>query len=274
MKKVWKKMICLALLSTIAMGLASCGASNSDNVLRVGMECAYAPFNWTQVNASNGAVKLSDGTYAGGYDVEIAKRIAESMGRDLVIVKTDWDGLAPSLTSGKIDAIIAGMSATEDRKQTIDFTDNYYYSDLVVVVQKDGAYAGAKSLTDFAGAKITAQLNTLHYDVIDQLAGVQKQTALEDFPTMIIALTSGKIDGYISERPGALSAVTANPKLAFIDFVPGSGFDFSGDEVSIAVGVAKNSPLTEEINAALAKISDAERQRIMDEAVTNQPLGQ
>jgi len=274
MKKI-VKILCLAMLGVMVMGLSSCsGKADPDKVLRVGMECAYAPFNWTQVGGANDAVKLSDGTYAGGYDVEIAKRIAESMGRELVVVKTDWDGLAPSLTSGKIDAIIAGMSATDDRKQTIDFSDNYYYSDLVVVVQKDGAYANAAALSDFAGAKITAQLNTLHYDVVDQMAGVQKQTALEDFPTMIIALTSGKIDGYVSERPGALSAVAANPKLTFIDFVPGTGFDFSGDEVSIAVGVAKNSPLTAEINDALAKISEDERVRIMDEAVRNQPLGQ
>ena len=273
-RKRFIKSLTFILALLMLMSLTACGKGSSEKELRVGMECAYAPFNWTQVTDENGAVKLSDGTYAGGYDVEIAKRIAESMDRKLVIVKTDWDGLTPSLTSGKIDVIIAGMSATEDRKLTIDFSDNYYYSDLVVVVQKDGAYAGAASLDDFEGAKITAQLNTLHYDVIDQLTGVLKQTALEDFPTMIIALTSGKIDGYISERPGALSAVAANPSLSFVEFVPGQGFDYSGDEVSIAVGVAKNSPLTAEINKALAEISEEKRLEIMEQAVLDQPLGQ
>lgn len=275
------------ILKTLSAGLASllflaaCGSGSSasgdvtsenSNVLRVGMECAYAPFNWTQNTDANGAVALGDGTYAGGYDVEIAKLIAESMGKELEIVKTQWDGLVPSLTSGKIDLIIAGMSATEERKQTIDFTDNYYTSDLVIVVQKDGPYADATTLADFSGAKITGQLSTLHYTVIDQIPGVDKQAALDTFPTMIAALTSGKIDGYVSERPGALSAVAANPSLTFIDFPTGEGFDYSGDEVSIAIGVKKGSALTAEVNTALAGISEEKRAEIMEQAVLDQPL--
>ena len=110
---------------------------------------------------SNGGVKIDgNAEYAGGYDVEIAKKIAEGLGKELVIVKTEWDGLVPALTSGKIDAIIAGMSPTEERKETIDFSDNYYKSNLVMVVKKGGDYEEATSIQDFKGAKITAQLNT------------------------------------------------------------------------------------------------------------------
>ena len=117
---------------TAAMTLTGCGTkASSENVFRVGMEAGYAPFNWTQQDDSNGAVKIEGSSeYAGGYDVEIAKKIADSLGKELVIVKTEWDGLVPSLTSGKIDAIIAGMSPTEERKETIDFSDIYYNSDL------------------------------------------------------------------------------------------------------------------------------------------------
>ena len=91
------------------------------------------------------------------------------------------------------------MSPTDERRASIDFSDVYYVSDLVMVVRKDGPYAQATSLEEFEGAKITAQLNTFHYTVVDQIAGVDKQTAMEDFPTMIVALQSGKIDGYVSE---------------------------------------------------------------------------
>jgi putative lysine transport system substrate-binding protein len=96
-----------------------------ENIFRVGMEAGYAPFNWTQLGGSNGGVAI-DGNmeYAGGYDVEIAKRIAEGLGKKLVIVKTEWDGLVPALISGKIDAIVAGMSPTAERKEAIDFSDN------------------------------------------------------------------------------------------------------------------------------------------------------
>ncbi len=152
---------------------------------RVGMEAGYAPFNWTQTTDANGAVPISGeegSAFAGGYDVQIAKRIAEGLGKELVIVKTQWDGLPPALQAGTIDAVIAGMSPTAERREQIDFTDPYYESDLVVVVRKDGEYADAKSLADLAGAKITAQLNTFHYTVIDQIPEVQKEQAMRDFP--------------------------------------------------------------------------------------------
>ena len=128
---------------------------------------------------ANGGVKIDgNAEYAGGYDVEIAKKIAEGLGKELVIVKTEWDGLVPALISGKIDAIIAGMSPTEERKETIDFSDNYYTSNFVMVVKKGSPYEGATSIQDFRGAKITGQLNTSHYGVIDQIKGVKKQPAI------------------------------------------------------------------------------------------------
>jgi putative lysine transport system substrate-binding protein len=236
------------------------------------MECGYAPFNWTQSDASNGAVAIEGGGYAGGYDVEIAKKVAEGLNKKLVIVKLEWDGLEPAVSSGRIDAIIAGMSPTADRKTRMDFSDAYYTSDLVVVVRKDGKYANAKTLKDFKDAKITGQLNTFHYTVIDQLEGVKKQTALADFPTMITALSSGAIDGYISERPGAVSAMASNPNLMFISFPKGQGFQASEEDVAIAVGLKKGSDLREPINAILKGISDEQRTQIMDNAVKTQPV--
>ncbi len=283
MKKRLSKVIAVALAAVTACGmLAGCGnsgssassssaASGDGDVLRVGMEADYAPFNWTQTDNSNNAAEIQGGGYAGGYDVAIAQKIAKGLGKKLVIVKTEWDGLSPALTSGKIDMIIAGMSATKERKETIDFSENYYTSDLVVVVKKDGAFAKATSLPDFKGAKITAQLNTFHYTVIDQIEGVSKQNALEDFPTMIAAVKSGKIDGYISERPGALAAVAANPELSYVEFGQGKGFKYDTDEVSIAVGLKKGSDLTTKVNEILKGISEEERTKLMDEAIKNQP---
>ena len=214
-----KKLLCALIALTLLLGVA--GAET----LRVGMECNYAPYNWTQAEASDEALPLAGGGYADGYDVRIARRIAEELGYDIEIVKTEWDGLVPSLLSGNIDVIIAGMSPTAERMATIDFTDPYYESELVIVVRKDGDYAGATSLADFAGARITGQLNTFHYTVIDQIPDVQKQTAMDTFPTMIVALNAGSIDGYISERPGAESAVATNPDLTYVEFADGQGFE-------------------------------------------------
>ncbi len=270
-----KKLV--TLLTAMVMGttlLTGCGsgskASEDEKTFKVGLECGYAPFNWTQMDDSNGAVKISGSAdYAGGYDVEIAKKLAEGLGKELVIVKTEWDGLVPALTSGKIDAIIAGMSPTAERKETIDFSDNYYKSDLVMVVKKGGAYENAKSIQDFSGGKVTAQLNTFHYTVIDQINGVQKQTAMDNFPAMRVALESGMIDGYVSEKPEGVSATSANPNFAMVEFT--QGFETSEEDTAIAVGIAKNSKLTPQINDILKGISEEERTKMMDEAIKNQP---
>lgn len=276
----------LSLLITaslsVVMLLSGCGtnsnskeeakspAATEQGTFKVGMEAGYAPFNWTQMDASNGAIQIEGSAeYAGGYDVEIAKKIAEGLGKKLVIVKTEWDGLVPALTSGKIDAIIAGMSPTAERKKTIDFSDNYYKSNLVMVVKKGGKYEGATSIQDFKGAKITAQLNTFHYSVIDQIQGVAKQPAMDNFPAMRVALESGMIDGYVSERPEGVSAETANPNFKMVEFK--TGFITSDDDTAIAVGVAKGSDLTAKINKILAGISEEQRKTIMDTAIKNQP---
>ncbi len=267
-------------LSTILL-LTACGTSSSEKTgssekkdpFIVGMEAGYAPFNWTQMDDANGGVRIDgNAEYAGGYDVEIAKRIADKLGKELVIVKTEWDGLVPALVSGKIDAIIAGMSPTAERKESIDFSDNYYTSELVMVVKKGGKYEGAASIHDFKGAKVTAQLNTFHYSVIDQIKGVKKQTAMDNFPAMRVALESGMIDGYVSERPEGISASAANDNFAMVEFT--DGFETSVEDTTTAVGLQKGSDLTEKINEALAEISDEERQEIMDNAIKNQPAAQ
>lgn len=269
MRKTWSLSI-LMLLSAILI-LAGCSSgSKDDNTFKVGLEAGYPPFNWTQSGDANGGVPI-DGSaeYAGGYDVEIAKKIADGLGKKLVIVKTEWNGLVPALTSGKIDAIIAGMSPTEERKKTIDFSDNYYKSNLVMVVKKGSSYENATSIQDFSGAKITAQLNTFHYSVIDQINGVNKQPAMDDFPAMRVALESGAIDGYVSELPEGVSAAAANGNFAYIEFE--EGFTTSDDDTAIAVGVEKGSELTEKINEILAGISEDERAAIMNDAIKNQP---
>jgi putative lysine transport system substrate-binding protein len=275
MKKIFLMLIAVSL--SVVMLLSGCGkksdvsgSSTEDNIFRVGMEAGYAPFNWTQLDNSNGGVKIQDAAeYAGGYDVEIAKLIAEHLGKELVIVKTEWEGLIPALTSGKIDAIIAGMSPTADRMESIDFSDIYYTSDLVMVVKKGGKYDGATSIHDFKGAKITAQLNTFHYTVIDQIEGVLKQTAMDNFPAMRVALESGIIDGYISERPEGVSAEAANSNFKMVEFT--DGFETSPEDTAIAVGLKKGSELTAKINEALAKVSEEQRKELMDNAIKNQP---
>ena len=108
--------------------------------LKVAMECAYAPYNWTQQTDANGAVAISSegsaGLYANGYDVQIAKYIANALGMKLEIYAEKWESLVSGVQAGTYDAIIAGMSPTSERAEQIDFTIPYYVSNLVVIYKK------------------------------------------------------------------------------------------------------------------------------------------
>lgn len=279
MKRIVSLLLALTCLIT-CFALTSCGGTDAAKDLEkvkaagkivVGMECAYAPYNWSEAEPNENTVKIANGTYADGFDVQIAKKIAAALGVALEIRAIEWDGLIPALEAGEIDMIIAGMSPTEKRKLSIDFSDTYFDSNLVMVVKKDGAYANATSIQDFSGAKVTGQLNTFHYDVIDQIDGVNKQTALQDFAALIQSLDSGAIDAYVCEKPGAVSAVAANPDFAYVEFDADNGFACDPAESSISVGLRKGSSLLSEINATLATISKQQREAMMDEAIARQP---
>lgn len=270
-----KKITFLSLLFALIIGsffVSQFGYAEEKDEFRVGMEASYAPFNWSQKTDANGAVPIQgNSSYAGGYDVQIAKKIAEGLGKELVIVQTKWDGLAPALQSSKIDAIIAGMSPTAERKKEIDFTDPYYESQLVVVVKKEGNYSDAKSIQDLSGAKITAQLNTFHYSVIDQIPNVNKQQAMDSFSAMRTALASGMIDGYVSERPEGVTATSVNKDLFMLEFDKENGFETNSEDVQVAVGMRKGDPEIKKVNQILATISSNERTNMMDQAIEDQP---
>ncbi|MCV5982996.1 ABC transporter permease subunit [Enterococcus faecalis] len=269
-KKVFSFSLLLVTLFSL-LGMTTNTSAEENGEFRVGMEAGYAPFNWSQKNDAHGAVPIQGNSYAGGYDVQISKKIADGLGRKLVIVQTKWDGLAPALQSGKIDAIIAGMSPTAERKKEIAFTNPYYESQFVVIVKKDGKYANAKSLKDLADAKITAQLNTFHYGLIDQIPNVNKQQAMDNFSAMRTALASGMIDGYVSERPEGITATSVNKELKMLEFPKENGFDASAEDSQVAVGMRKGDPDIEKVNKILAGISQDERTKIMDQAIKDQP---
>ena len=265
------KKICLSLFTLFLFSLGFVNTVHADEYLRIGMEAAYAPFNWTQDDDKNGAVKI-EGTnqYANGYDVQIAKQVAKELGKKPLVVKTSWNGLIPALTSGKLDMIIAGMSPTAERKKEIAFSNSYYTSEPVVLVNKDGAYANAKTLKDFKGAKITSQQGVYLYNLISQLTGAKQETAMGDFAQMRQALESGVIDGYISERPEALTAESANSKFKMIQFK--KGFEVNEEDATIAIGMRKNDSRITQVNAAIAKISAKDQVALMDKMIQNQPV--
>ncbi|MGT2929204.1 ABC transporter substrate-binding protein/permease [Streptococcus dentasini] len=263
----------LILTFVLAAALVWGGTTSvqADEYLRVGMEAAYAPFNWTQNDDSNGAVPI-DGSrqYANGYDVQMAKKIAKKMDKKLIVVKTKWDGLLPALTSNKIDMIVAGMSPTAERKREINFSNTYYTSEPVLVVKSDSKYADASSLSDFSGAKITSQQGVYLYGLIDQIPNAKKETAVSDFSQMRQSLTSGKIDAYVSERPEALTAETFSDDFKMIEL--DKGFKTNPDDTALAIGLRKDDTQTlNKVNEILATIPEKERLQLMDKMTKEQP---
>ena len=259
---------------TASVTEAGATTASGKEVLRVAMSADYAPFDWLQEDDSNGAVMTSNGSYMNGYDVLVAKYIAEKLDMDLEITQIDWDGLILSIQSGKVDCAIAGMSITSERSQSVDFSDPYYNANIVAVVAADGPYADAVNVTDFEGATLTSTLNTVWYDVLDQITDyATKDAALDTFASMVAAVHAGKIDGFTCDMPSAKSILVSNPDLKIIDFEGGTGFEVSNEETDLGIPCQKgNTELVDKINEVLAGLSKEDRDAMMDQAVASQPV--
>lgn len=242
-------------------------SSLEDGVLTVGMECDYAPFNYTTTEDNKSATGVpisgSDSAYCNGYDVMIATEVANYLGVELEVKKIPWDGLIPALESGQIDAIIAGMSPTEERMQTISFTDSYFEEDIQngVVVTADSEYASATSVEDFSGATISAQMGTIQENLIPQLTGATAAASMIDYATLQQALLSGQIDGYVAEESVGLETQASNSDLVYL---PISDFEMDPSMNTVAIGVRKDdTELQTQINEALATITPEQRTEMM-----------
>lgn len=286
-----KNTAALALSAVLAFGLTACGSAASPAVdstvpdgdgdpttLTVAMECAYAPYNWTQNDDTNGAVQIRDsGDYAYGYDVIMAKKIGEALGQNVQIVKLDWDSLIPAVTSGDVDCVIAGQSITAERAEQVDFSDPYYYASIVTLVKKDSKYADAKSVADLDGATATSQLGTIWYDnCLPQIPNGNILAAQETAPAMLVALNSGACDVVVTDRPTAQAALVAYPDFALLDFGGGENdFQVSQEDINIGISMKKgNTALRDAINEVLSGMTADDYNDLMDEAIAAQPLSE
>ena len=285
--KLRKTFAVLLIMLITAAGLIFAGGSSEDTqavsesgrpVLRVAMECGYAPYNWTQTTDANGAVPIADSNdYAYGYDVMMAKYIAEQLGYDLEIVKLDWDSLVPAVQSGVVDCVIAGQSITSERLQMVDFTEPYYYASIICLVNEGSKYENAQGVSDLASAVCTSQMNTIWYDVcLPQIPDAEILPAQDSAPAMLVALNSGRVDLVCTDMPTGQAALVAYPNMRLLDF-SGSDDDFvvSDEEINIGISLAKgNTELKDAINSVLDTLTVDDFTRMMNEAISVQPLAQ
>ena len=278
MKKRTRRTLSIALIAGMALSMALNVSAEETKTLRVAMECSYAPYNWTQPNDENGAVPISGSPdYAYGYDVMMAKHIADELGYELEIVKLDWDSLVPAVQSGNVDCVIAGQSITSERLEMVDFTEPYYYATIVTLVKTDSKYADAKGLSDLAGATCTSQQNTIWYDnCLPQIPDADILPAQESAPAMTMVLKSGGCDLVVTDMPTATAAVASDDALKLLDF-NGTDDDFEVSEEDINIGISLqkgNTELLDAINSVLAEMTVEDFTKMMDEAISVQPLSE
>ncbi|WP_442911389.1 transporter substrate-binding domain-containing protein [Lachnoclostridium sp. An14] len=272
----------------MVVSVTACGGGQSENqtqaadagdgkkVLRVAMECAYAPYNWTQPDDSNGAVPIADSNeYAYGYDVMMAKKICEELDYDLEIVRLDWDSLIPALKSDQVDCVIAGQSITSERMKEVDFSEPYYYATIVTLAKKDSPYASAKSVADLAGATCTSQQSTIWYDIcLPQIENANILSATASAPDMLMSLNAGKCDIVVTDQPTGKGALVAYPDFVLMEFGGGEDdFQVTDEEINIGISMKKgNTELKEAIDGVLATMTADDYSAMMDEAIQAQPL--
>ncbi len=297
-----KRLLAMLMAAVFAVSLTACGSSGGSSdtegnaaetedvsagetadsgdkkVLRVAMECSYAPYNWTQPDDSNGAVPISGSSdYAYGYDVMMAQHIADELGYELEIVKLDWDSLVPAVQSGTVDCAIAGQSITSERLEMVDFTEPYYYATIITLVKEDSPYANAQGVADLAGASCTSQLGTIWYDVcLPQIQDADIQAAQESAPAMLVALESGRVDLVVTDMPTGTAATVAYPDLKLLDFAgTDDDFEVSEEEINIGISVQKgNTELLDAMNSVLSQMTADDFNSMMDEAISVQPLSE
>ncbi len=289
-----RKLVSFMMVGVLAMGmLTGCGSSSDSSsadskdgeqkdVLRVGMECAYAPFNWTQESeeVSNGDKALpiyGMGNYAYGYDVMMAKKLADQMGMDVEIHKVEWDSIGMGLDSGEYDCIIAGMGKTAEREQAYSFTDTYYYRDICLTVKKGSGLEGITKLSDFAGKNVTVttQLGTAWVDLLDQIPDVELGSNYETTAECFMAVSNGVADVCVIDKPTSESAAMTNTDLVLLELDENDTIEDPTGSTNVCIATRKDdTELRDKIQKAMDDLEWNDKEKMdemMEEAIKLQP---
>ena len=240
--------------------------------LRVGMEAAYAPYNWQATEASDTTIPIEnvEGAYADGYDVQIAKRIAEELGMEPVAVKMDFGALVDSLNNGTIDIICAGMSVTPERAESADFTDSYIDDEVIIVVKKDSDYADATKLSDFAGASVLGQKDTFYDDLIEEIPDVNHMTPVATVPLVVDAIENGTCDAITFSSMSLPNLLENYPDLMKVELEEGEGFSDPSNPDNAAIAKGQDEML-DRLNEIIAGITEEERLEMWQDCMDRQP---
>mgnify|MGYP001175336219 CR=1 FL=1 len=237
-----KKMHVLAgLMAALMLAVAGCGGSDTkqaateQKVLKVGTEPTFAPFEFQEKDSKDFT----------GFDMDLIRAVGKQMGMKVEIQNMGFDALIPALNSGNIDAAVAGMSITEERKKNVDFTDPYYTSGLVVVVTNDNT--SIKSINDLNGKKIATQIGTTGSERASKVPGA-KVTNFNTNAEVFLELENKGVDAVVIDKPVAAYYLTQGGKGK--DKIVGDTMEAE----DYGMAFKKGSKLTAEANKVLAEL--------------------
>lgn len=248
------------------------GVLGDGKTLRIGMEAAYAPYNWQESEESDTTIPIDNvsGAYADGYDVQIAKRIAEELGMEPVAVKMEFGALVDSLNNGTIDIICAGMSVTPERAESADFTDSYIDDEVIIVTKKDSAYASATKLSDFTGATVLGQKDTFYDDLIEEIPEVNHATPVATVPLVVDAIEQGTVDAITFSSMSLPNLLENYSDLVQVELAEGEGFSDPSNPDNAAIAKGQDEIL-DQLNEIIAGISEDEKLAMWQDCMDRQP---
>lgn len=236
----------MVLAVAMILSLAGCSASDSKE-LRMGTNAAFPPYEYYE------------GEQIVGIDAEIAAKIAEKLGKTLVIEDMEFGSIISAVQSGKVDMGMAGMTVSEERLESVNFTTSYATGYQVIIVKEDSPIAGPD---DLAEKKIGVQESTTGDIYCTDDYGDEWVERYNKGTEAVLALTQDKIDAVVIDREPAKAFVAENPGLKILDT------EYVVEDYAIAVS-KKNDKLMEEINTALEElIADGTVQSILDKYIT------
>lgn len=256
-KNLFKKILSMAVIGGLTLSLAGCGANaakgeNDSNgkiaeikengKLVVGLSADYAPYEFHIMKDGKDQIV--------GFDIDIAKEIANDMGVDLEIKEMDFGAIVQSVKSGAIDLGISGLTPDEKRKEAVDFSDIYYEAEQGILINKNNKDS-IKSIEDLKGKKVGAQIGSIQAEIANGIDGADVKL-LDNVNTLILELKTGKLDALIVELPVAKIATEVNGELAVADNVIKNS-EGGGSAIAIQKG---NKDLVDQVNATIKKLKD------------------
>lgn len=243
--KILRAVLSVLMLGTVCTAFAGCGAEKKTTLV-MATNAEFPPYEYYE------------GDKVVGIDAEIAKAIADDLGYELVIEDMAFDSIIAAVQSGKADMGAAGMTVSEDRLKSINFTDSYAQASQVIIVKEDSAIASPDDLT---GKRIGVQLGTTGDIYSEDIEDASIERYNKGFEA-VQALNQDKVDAVIIDREPAKVFVAQNQGLKILDE------SFTDEEYAICVA-KENTELLDKINASIQKLKDSGKlQEIIDKYIT------